>query len=121
MSGTKQQEIRLLSGFLLIGGLVFLHLIRFHCSTPMSHRFFERAHAIIAVLSAHPERESERGGDRVASDDAARGHDAAGSGRHLCLAAAWTAGGGEDRAYRSRGRELRRRPGTADRAAAACR
>src|SRR5258708_13584200 len=119
MLGAKQQEIRLLSGFLVIGGIVVLRAIRFHCSTPMSYRFFERAHAIIAVLSAHPERESEGGGDRVASADAARGHDAAGSGRHLCLAAAGTAGAEEDRADRPRGTESRRRPGTADADAAA--
>src|SRR4029078_532237 len=54
----------------------------------VSHLFPEVTHAIVAVFSAYPERESERGGDRLASADAARGHDAAGSGRHLRLAAA---------------------------------
>ena len=86
---------------------------------PVSHRFPELTHAIVAVFSAHPERESERGGDRLASADAARRHDAAGGGRHLCLAAAGLAGAEEDRADRARGTEPRRRAGTADADAAA--
>jgi hypothetical protein len=37
-----------------MAALVFLHLIRFHCFPLMLHRFFEYAHEIVAVLSAHP-------------------------------------------------------------------
>src|SRR5260370_17240637 len=76
----------------LDAALVFSRPIRFHCWPPLFHRFFWCAHAIVAVLAAHPERESERGGDRVTSVDAARGHDPAGSGGCLHLAAAWRAG-----------------------------
>src|SRR6266851_7756932 len=85
----------------LIRALVFSGPIRFHCGSPVFHRFFEYAHAIITVLSTHPQGESEGGRDRVASPDAACGHDAAGSRRHLCLAAAGPAGVEEDRADRS--------------------
>src|SRR5665647_103614 len=113
-SPAKQQEIRWFSGFLLGCALVFLYPIRFHCWPPASHRFFECAHAIVAVLSAHPERESERGRDRVASPDAARRHDAAGGGGHLCLAAAGLKGAEEDRADRPRGAEPGRRHRTLD-------
>src|SRR3979490_2130587 len=109
MSSAKWQEIRWLSGFLPIPPLVFLHPIRFHCWLPVPDRFFWCAHAIVAVLSAHPQRESERGGDRVASADAARRDDSAGGGGHLCLAAARSACAEEDRADRARGAEQSRR------------
>src|ERR1700676_5294297 len=108
MSSAKQQEIRWFSGLLPIPALVFLHPIRFHCWLPVPERFFWCAHAIVAILSAHPQRESERGGDRVASADAARRHDPAGSGRHLCLATIGPAGAEEDRADRARGTEQSR-------------
>src|SRR5436190_12199003 len=94
--------------------LVFSYPIRFHWRLPVFGRFFEYAHAIIAVLSTHPQRESERGGDRLASADAARRHDAAGGGGHLCLAAAGPAGPEEDRADRSRRAKPRRRHRTLD-------
>src|SRR5438477_7841627 len=94
--------------------LVFSYPIRFHWRLPVFGRFFEYAHAIIAVLSTHPQRESERGGDRLASADAARRHDAAGGGGHLCLAAAGPARAEEDRADRARGAEPCRRYRTVD-------
>src|SRR6266513_5171532 len=94
--------------------LVFSYPIRFHWRLPVFGRFFEYAHAIIAVLSTHPQGESERGGDRLASADAARGHDAAGSGRHLRLAAAGLSGVEEDRADRPRGTGPSRCAGTID-------
>src|ERR1700693_6414231 len=72
------------------------------------------AHAIVAVPSAYPERESQGGRDRIASPDAARGHDPAGSGRYLCLAAAGLAGAEKDRADRARRAKPRRRPRTVD-------
>src|SRR6185369_6297415 len=81
--------------------------------------FPELTHAIVAVFSAYPERESERGGDRLASADAARGHDAAGSGRHLRLAAAGFSGSEEDRADRTRGTGPGRCTGIVDADAAA--
>src|SRR5258708_39431540 len=74
--------------------LVFSHPIRFHCWFPVFSDSLRRAHAIVAVLAAHPERESEGGGDRVASVDAACGHDPAGSGGDLRLASAGGVGGG---------------------------
>src|ERR1700676_3281121 len=119
MSSAKQQEIRWFSGFLPIPALLFSHPIRFHCWLPVPERCFWCAHAIVAVLSAHPQRESEGGGDRVASADAARRHDSAGSGRHLRLAAAGLKGAEEDRADRSRGTEQGWRHRTADADAAA--
>src|SRR6266404_157266 len=96
-------------------GLVFSYPIRFHC-TPLVYPLIPLSltHAIVAFFPADPERESERGGDRLASADAARGHDAAGGGRHLCLAAAGFSGAEEDRADRPRGAGPRRRPGTVD-------
>src|SRR5205823_13775885 len=94
--------------------LVFSHPIRFHCWLPVSDRFSEFAHAIVAFFSAHPQGESERGRDRLASADAARRHDAAGSGRHLRLAATRSSGAEKDRTDRPRGTGSRRRTRTAD-------
>src|SRR5438067_9750399 len=99
--------------------LVFSHPIRFHCWFPAFSDSLRRAHAIVAVLAAHPERESERSGDRVAPVDAARGHDPAGSGGYLRLAAAGLAGVEEDRADRPRRTEPRGRAGALDADAAA--
>src|SRR5258707_14695865 len=78
-------------------GLVFSHPIRFHCWFPVFSDSLRRAHAIVAVLAAHPERESEGGGDRVASVDAACGHDPAGSGGGVRPGSAGLAGGEQGR------------------------
>jgi hypothetical protein len=42
------------SAALADAALVFSHPIRFHWRLPVFGRFFEYAHAIIAVLSTHP-------------------------------------------------------------------
>src|SRR3984893_9569730 len=102
---------RLLTG----PGLVFSHPIRFHCTPLVSPLIpLSFTHAIVAIFSTDPERKSERGGDCLASADAARGHDTAGGGRHLRLAAARLSGAEEDRADRARGAGPRRRAGIAD-------
>src|ERR1700736_3841697 len=72
----------------------------------------ECSHAIVAFLFAHPEGDAEGGRNRVASADATCGHDAAGSLRDLCLAAARAARAEEDRADRAR----RAEPGRGHRA-----
>ena len=48
----------------------------------------EFPHASFPLFPADPEGDAERGGDRLASADAARRHDPAGGGGHLRLAAA---------------------------------
>src|SRR3954451_1085227 len=103
----------------MVRALVFRHSLQVQCSPAIFRIFPGLTHAIVAVLSAHPQRESERGRDRLASPDVARWDDPAGSRRYLCMAAAGVAGAEEDRADRSRGTEPRRCAGSIDADAAA--
>src|SRR5260370_37535040 len=81
--GPKWPEIRISCGFFTRPGLVFSYPIRFHCTPLVSPLIpLSLTHAIVAFFPADPERESERGGDRLASVDAALGHHAAGGSRH---------------------------------------
>ena len=84
--------------------LVFSRPIRFHSGSPQTS-ILNRHHAPDPLLPADPARDPEGGGDRLPPADAARRHDAAGGGRHLCLPAARAAGVAEDRADRARGAE----------------
>src|SRR3984893_7771111 len=91
---------RLLTG----PGLVFSHPIRFHCTPLVSPLIpLSFTHAIVAIFSTDPERKSERGGDCLASADAARGHDTAGGGRHSAPARPRRSGQPGRGADRSRG------------------
>ncbi len=65
-------------------------------------------HAPLPLFPADPQGDAEGGGDRLAPADAARGHDPAGGGRHLRLAAAGPAGAAQDLRHRARGAEPRR-------------
>src|SRR5690242_8974751 len=85
-----------LSGFYPVPVLYFRRQSAFTASPYSNPPSF--AHAPVPVFSAHPEGESQGGGDRFTPADAARRHDAAGSGRHLCLAAARLSCAEEDRA-----------------------
>src|SRR6185312_16407121 len=58
----------------------------------------EAPDAPVTLFPAHPARDAERSRDRLAPADAARRHDAAGSGRYLRLPAAWPARAEKDRA-----------------------
>ena len=66
------------------------------------------------LFPAHPARDPERGGDRLAPADAARRHDAAGGGRHLRLPAARLPRLAEDLPDRARGAGPLRRHRAAD-------
>ena len=76
--------------------------------------FRDTNHAPLPLFPAHPARNAERGGDRLAPADAARRHDAAGGRRHLRLPAARLPGAAEDLPDRARGAEPRRRHRAAD-------
>src|SRR4029077_6908861 len=83
--------------------LVFSRPIRF--LLPSNPRIPQEIHAPVPLFSAHPARNAERGGDRVASADAARGHDATGGCGHLCVPAAWLSRAAENLPDRTRGTE----------------
>ena len=70
--------------------------------------------ASFPLFPAGPQGGARRRADRVAPADAARGHDPAGGGGHLCLAAAGHARAEEDRADRARGEDRAGRDRTAD-------
>ena len=111
MTGSLQAQ----PAFLGASPLCFCGRSAFTAESPSTRTDSRKAaHATVAFLSSHPQGESEGSGDRLASPDAARRHDPAGSRRHLCLAAARLAGAEEDRADRARGAEPRRRARTAD-------
>src|SRR5260370_18398117 len=91
--GPKWPEIRISCGFFTRPGLVFSYPIRFHCTPLVSPLIpLSLTHAIVAFFPADPERESERGGDRLPSLDAPPGHDAAGGAPPLFLGSAGVSG-----------------------------
>src|SRR5262249_50830100 len=70
--------------------------------------------ALVRLFHAYAQGDSGRGGDRLASADAARRHGAAGERRYLFLAAAGVRRPEANRADRARGAGPRRLPGSAD-------
>ena len=96
-------------------GIVFCRPFRFHSASRNPTRFPSNPHAPVPLFPADPARDAERGGDRLPPADAARRHDAAGGGRHLCVAAARAcACCNKITPDRARGAEPRRRDRTAD-------
>ncbi len=71
-------------------------------------------HASIPLFPAHPARAAARGRNRLAPANAARRHDAAGGGRHLCLPAARLPRLAENLPNRARGAGPLRRHRTVD-------
>src|SRR5574338_41698 len=87
----------------LVWALCFCSRSAFTLTLPP--RIFQGFHAPVPLFPAHPARDAERGGDRVAPIDVARRHDAAGGRRHLRLPAAGLSGAAEDLPDRARGAE----------------
>ena len=76
---------------------------------PAARQLGPEPHASLPLFPAHPARDAEGGGDRLASADAARRHDPPAGGGHLLLAAARPAGAEQDQPHRPRGAEPLRR------------